>query len=49
MAVVMRYVDVILPLKLSGGLTYRLPAGMEAGVGSWVQVPLRGHPALGVV
>ena len=44
-----RYVDVLLPLKLQNPLTYRLPAACEAEPGSWVQVPLRGHPALGVV
>ena len=45
----MRYVEVLLPLKLKDVLTYRLPEGWTAEVGSWVQVPLRGHPALGVV
>lgn len=49
MAVEMRYVDVILPLKLRKPLTYRLRGGMEPGIGSWVSVPLRGHPALGIV
>ena len=49
MAVEKRYVEVLLPLKLKDALTYRLPAGWEAGAGTWVQVPLRGHPALGVV
>ena len=49
MAVEMRYVEVLLPLKLKNTLTYRLLAGQEAGLGSWVRVPLRGHPALGVV
>lgn len=44
-----RYVEVLLPLKLKEALTYRLPAGWEADAGTWVQVPLRGHPALGVV
>ncbi|MBQ6300163.1 MAG: primosomal protein N' [Bacteroidales bacterium] len=49
MAAEMRYVEVLLPLKLKNTLTYRLLAGQEAGVGSWVRVPLRGHPVLGVV
>ena len=44
-----RYVEVLLPLKLKETLTYRLPAGWMAEAGTWVQVPLRGHPALGVV
>ena len=44
-----RYVEVLLPLKLKDALTYRLPAGWEVAAGTWVQVPLRGHPALGVV
>ncbi|MBR5019041.1 MAG: primosomal protein N' [Bacteroidales bacterium] len=44
-----RYVEVLLPLKLDKTLTYRLPDGVSVGTGSWVQVPLRGHPALGVV
>ena len=47
-AVEMRYVDVILPLKLRNPLTYRLRKGMEPVVGAWVKVPLRGHSALGV-
>lgn len=49
MAVEKRYVEVLLPLKLKETLTYRLPEGWQAEVGAWVQVPLRGHPALGVV
>ena len=59
MAVEKRYVEVLLPLKLRNPLTYRLPdvllaaagtdEGMAVGAGTWVQVPLRGHPALGVV
>ena len=51
MAVVKRYVEVLLPLKLMEALTYRLPDTMADAVstGSWVEVPLRGHPALGVV
>ena len=53
MAVETRYVEVLLPLKLDKTLTYRLPdwaneAG-SVGPGTWVQVPLRGHPALGIV
>ncbi len=44
-----RYVEVLLPLKMKEPLTYRLPSGWEADAGTWVQVPLRGHPALGVV
>ena len=44
-----RYVEVLLPLKLKDALTYRLPAGFPATAGTWVQVPLRGHPVLGVV
>ena len=44
-----RYVEVLLPLKLDKTLTYRLPDGVSVSIGSWVQVPLRGHPALGVV
>ena len=49
MAVETRYVEVLLPLKLKDALTYRLPEGWSALVGDWVQVPLRGHLALGVV
>jgi len=49
MAVEKRYVEVLLPLKLKDALTYRLPDGWTAETGSWVQVPLRGYPALGVV
>lgn len=49
MAVETRYVEVLLPLKLKDALTYRLPAGWTVSVGDWVQVPLRGHLALGVV
>ena len=59
MAVEKRYVEVLLPLKLRNPLTYRLPdalsaaagtdEGLAVGTGTWVQVPLRGHPALGVV
>ena len=49
MAVETRYVEVLLPLKLKDALTYRLPEGWSASVGDWVQVPLRGHLALGVV
>ena len=56
MAVEKRYVEVLLPLKLKDALTYRLPEAMAAGEsadgirpGTWVEVPLRGHPALGVV
>ena len=51
MAVEKRYVEVLLPLKLKDALTYRLPEGLADGVstGMWVEVPLRGHPALGVV
>ena len=49
MAAEMRYVEVLLPLKLRNPLTYRLLDGQSAAAGSWVQVPLRGHPALGVV
>ena len=49
MAVEKRYVEVLLPLKLKEALTYRLPEGWQAEVGAWVQVPLRGHLALGVV
>ena len=57
MAVEKRYVEVLLPLKLKDALTYRLPEAMAAdgesadgiGPGTWVEVPLRGHPALGVV
>jgi primosomal protein N' (replication factor Y) len=49
MAVEKRYVEVLLPLKLKDTLSYRLPQGLTAEEGSWVQVPLRGHPALGVV
>ena len=44
-----RYVEVLLPLKLRDTLTYRLPACWTAETGTWVQVPLRGHPALGIV
>ena len=51
-----RYVEVLLPLKLKKTLTYKVPEGERTvedggrvGPGSWVQVPLRGHPALGVV
>ena len=44
-----RYVEVLLPLKLDKTLTYRLPDRVNVGTGTWVQVPLRGHPALGVV
>ena len=44
-----RYVEVLLPLKLKERLTYRLPEGWTAEAGCWVQVPLRGHPALGIV
>ena len=44
-----RYVEVLLPLKLDKTLTYRLPDGVSVGIGVWVQVPLRGHPVLGVV
>ncbi len=44
-----RYVEVLLPLKLKRTLTYRLPDGWTAAPGAWVQVPLRGHTALGVV
>ncbi|MBO4535884.1 MAG: hypothetical protein J5702_01635, partial [Bacteroidales bacterium] len=44
-----RYVEVLLPLKLKETLTYRLPEGWMAEAGTWVQVPLRGHPALGIV
>lgn len=47
MAVEKRYVEVLLPLKLRKTLTYRLDG--EIVPGSWVQVPLRGHPALGIV
>ena len=49
MAVEKRYVEVLLPLKLKEPLSYRLPEGWPVAEGSWVQVPLRGHPALGVV
>ena len=49
MAVEKRYVEVLLPLKLKDTLSYRLPQGWPVEEGSWVQVPLRGHPALGVV
>ena len=49
MAVEKRYVEVLLPLKLKDTLSYRLPQGWQVEEGSWVQVPLRGHPALGVV
>ncbi len=49
MAVEKRYVEVLLPLKLMDSLSYRLPQGWTVEEGSWVQVPLRGHPALGVV
>ena len=49
MAVEKRYVEVLLPLKLEDTLTYRLPDGMSVAAGDWVQVPLRGHPVLGVV
>ena len=49
MAVEKRYVEVLLPLKLKDTLSYRLPQGWTVEAGSWVQVPLRGHPALGVV
>lgn len=49
MAVEKRYVEVLLPLKLKEPLSYRLPEGWPVEAGSWVQVPLRGHPALGVV
>ena len=51
-----RYVEVLLPLKLRKTLTYRIPDRDRAEEdddracpGAWVQVPLRGHPALGVV
>ena len=44
-----RYVEVLLPLKLKKTLTYRLPEGWSVAAGDWVQVPLRGHPVLGVV
>lgn len=49
MAVEKRYVDVLLPLKLRDTLSYRLPDHCAVVPGSWVQVPLRGHLALGVV
>ena len=49
MAVEKRYVEVLLPLKLKEPLSYRLPQGWTVEEGTWVQVPLRGHPALGVV
>lgn len=49
MVVEKRYVEVLLPLKIKDSLTYRLPEGMEAAAGSWVEVPLRGHGVLGVV
>ena len=49
MAVEKRYVEVLLPLRLKEPLSYRLPEGWPVEEGSWVQVPLRGHPALGVV
>lgn len=51
MAEVMRYVEVLLPLKLKDALTYRLPGDPDAavGIGSWVKVPLRGHTMPGVV
>ena len=49
MAVEKRYVEVLLPLRLKDTLSYRLPQEWTVEEGSWVQVPLRGHPALGVV
>ena len=49
MAVENRYVEVLLPLRLHDTLTYRLPEGLTAGAGTWVQVKLRGHNMLGVV
>ena len=49
MAAEKRYVEVLLPLKLEKTLTYRLPDGWKADVGTWVQVPLRGRPVLGLV
>ena len=49
MAVEKRYVEVLLPLKLKETLTYTLPDGWSVAPGDWVQVPLRGHSALGIV
>lgn len=51
MAEVMRYVEVLLPLKLKDTLTYRLPGDPDAvvGIGSWVKVTLRGHAMPGIV
>ena len=49
MAAETRYAEVLLPLKLRNTLTYRLRDGQSVEAGSWVQVPLRGHPQLGVV
>ena len=49
MAAETRYVEVLLPLKLRNPLTYRLQDGQSVEAGSWVLVPLRGHPQLGVV
>ncbi len=45
----MKYVEVILPLRLRTALTYRAEECDGISEGSWVSVPLRGRKALGVV
>jgi len=42
-------VSVLLPLPLEGAYDYRLPAGLVAGPGSFVEVPLGGRVTLGVI
>jgi primosomal protein N' (replication factor Y) len=42
-------VSVLLPLPLEGAYDYRLPPGLVAGPGSFVEVPLGGRVSLGVI
>ena len=42
-------IRVLLPLPLEGAYDYRLPPGLVAGPGSFVEVPLGGRVSLGVV
>ena len=41
--------DVLLPLALEGPYSYRIPAGLDVGLGDYVNVPLGSRTLIGVV
>ncbi len=49
MSATCRYASVILPLKLGGILSYRIPDGVQLEEGSWVRVQVGAHTCTGVV